>query len=40
MKNKSLYIIYFIALVMLQVSCKKEFLELEPKTGQVEANYY
>jgi len=40
MKNKSIYIFYFIALVILQVSCTKDFLELEPKTGQVEANYY
>ncbi len=40
MKNKSIYIFYFFALVLLQVSCKKDFLELEPKTGQVEANYY
>lgn len=40
MKNKSRYIIYFITLFFLQVSCTKDFLELEPKTGQVEANYY
>lgn len=40
MKNKSVYIFYFVALVFLQVSCSKDFLELEPKTGQVEANYY
>ena len=40
MKNKAIYIFSFIALVLFQVSCTKEFLELEPKTGQVEANYY
>ncbi|MGQ8337385.1 RagB/SusD family nutrient uptake outer membrane protein [Sunxiuqinia sp. A32] len=40
MKNKSIYIFSFIALMFIQVSCTKDFLELEPKTGQVEANYY
>ncbi|NQU54145.1 MAG: RagB/SusD family nutrient uptake outer membrane protein [Bacteroidetes bacterium] len=40
MKNKSIYIFSFIALMFFQVSCTQDFLELEPKTGQVEANYY
>ncbi len=40
MKNKTIYILSLVALVFLQVSCSKDFLELEPKTGQVEANYY
>ncbi len=40
MKNKTIYILSFVALALLQVSCSEEFLELEPKTGQVEANYY
>ena len=40
MKNKSIYIFSFIALMFIQVSCTQDFLELEPKTGQVEANYY
>lgn len=40
MKNKTIYIFSFIALLFLQVSCSKDFLELQPKTGQVEANYY
>ncbi|MFW6371318.1 MAG: RagB/SusD family nutrient uptake outer membrane protein, partial [Bacteroidota bacterium] len=40
MKNKAVYIFYFITLVLLQISCTNDFLELEPKTGQVEANYY
>jgi hypothetical protein len=40
MKNKTIYIFSFIALMLFQVSCTKDFLELEPKTGQVEANYY
>lgn len=40
MKNKTKYFLSFVALVLLQVSCSQDFLELEPKTGQVEANYY
>ncbi len=40
MKNKTLYIFSFIALLLTQLSCSDDFLELEPKTGQVEANYY
>ncbi len=38
--KKTVYIFSVIALMLLQVSCTKDFLELEPKTGQVEANYY
>ena len=40
MKNKTIYIFSFVALMLFQVSCTQDFLELEPKTGQVEANYY
>uniref|UniRef100_UPI003217D330 RagB/SusD family nutrient uptake outer membrane protein n=1 Tax=uncultured Draconibacterium sp. TaxID=1573823 RepID=UPI003217D330 len=40
MKNKAIYIFSFIALLFIQVSCSEDFLELSPKTGQVEANYY
>jgi hypothetical protein len=40
MKRSQLYIIAFLALVITASSCSKNFLELEPKTGQVEANYY
>ncbi|WP_346856214.1 RagB/SusD family nutrient uptake outer membrane protein [uncultured Draconibacterium sp.] len=40
MKNKAIYIFSFIALLFMQVSCSEDFLELSPKTGQVEANYY
>ncbi|WP_340111432.1 RagB/SusD family nutrient uptake outer membrane protein [Maribellus mangrovi] len=40
MKNKTILMLSFIALVLLQVSCSQDFLELQPKTGQVEANYY
>lgn len=40
MKNKSLYILGFIALLFTQLSCSQDYLELEPITGQVEANYY
>lgn len=40
MKNKAIYISSLIALLFIQVSCSDEFLELSPKTGQVEANYY
>lgn len=40
MKNKLIYSLSFFALVLVLVSCSEDFLELEPKTGQVEANYY
>lgn len=40
MKKKILYITTFLILAFVQYSCTDEFLELEPKTGQVEANYY
>lgn len=40
MKNKLIYIFSFIIIASILVSCSDEFLELEPKTGQVEANYY
>jgi len=40
MKNKTIYIFGFIALLFTQLSCSDDFLELSPKTGQVEANYY
>jgi hypothetical protein len=40
MKKSKLYLITFLALTFIAVSCSKGFLELEPKTGQVEANYY
>jgi hypothetical protein len=40
MKKSKLYTITFLALAFMAVSCSKGFLELEPKTGQVEANYY
>jgi starch-binding outer membrane protein, SusD/RagB family len=40
MKNKILYSLGVASLMLLQVSCTQDFLELTPKTGQVEANYY
>lgn len=40
MKIKAIYIISFVALLFTQMSCSDDFLELNPKTGQVEANYY
>lgn len=40
MKIKISNIIILAAFVLGQVACTKDFLELEPKTGQVEANYY
>lgn len=40
MKKKVLYITTSLILAFVQYSCTDEFLELEPKTGQVEANYY
>lgn len=38
MKNIKLNLLVVLALLL--GSCSDEFLELEPKTGQVEANYY
>lgn len=40
MKKSQLYIILFLALIISATSCSKSFLDLEPKTGQAEANYY
>ncbi len=40
MKNRLIYIISFLILTVTQFSCTEDFLELEPKTGQVELNYY
>lgn len=40
MKNNIIYVITFLAFVFGSTSCSESFLELEPKTGQVEANYY
>lgn len=40
MKKSILYSLYLTAAVLVISSCSKDFLELEPKTGQVEANYY
>lgn len=40
MKNKLIYATSLVALVLGSISCSDSFLELEPKTGQVEANYY
>lgn len=40
MKRSILYCIFFLAVMVAGSSCSKEFLELEPKTGQTEANYY
>lgn len=40
MKKNIIYAISFLALAFGSSSCSKSFLELEPKTGQVEANYY
>jgi len=40
MKKSILYGLFFLALMVAGSSCSQEFLELEPKTGQVEANYY
>jgi hypothetical protein len=38
--KKLKYIFSLMVLLIFQVSCTEDFLELEPKTGQVEANYY
>jgi hypothetical protein len=40
MKKSILYGLFFLAVMVAGSSCTQEFLELEPKTGQVEANYY
>ena len=40
MKKNILYVTAFLALTFGSISCSESFLELEPKTGQVEANYY
>ncbi|HDJ33685.1 MAG TPA: RagB/SusD family nutrient uptake outer membrane protein, partial [Bacteroidetes bacterium] len=39
MKNLIIYSLLTV-LFFAGNSCTKDFLELEPKTGQVEANYY
>jgi hypothetical protein len=40
MKKSIIYSILFLALMLTGNSCSKDFLELEPKTGLTEANYY
>jgi len=40
MKKNIIYVTSFLALTLGSISCSDSFLELEPKTGQVEANYY
>ena len=40
MKKRILYVASFLALTIGTTSCSQSFLELEPKTGQAEANYY
>ncbi|MBL7968621.1 MAG: RagB/SusD family nutrient uptake outer membrane protein [Prolixibacteraceae bacterium] len=40
MKKRIIYVTSFLALAFGSISCSDSFLELEPKTGQVEANYY
>ena len=40
MKKSILYSLAFLALMLTGISCTKGFLELEPKTGLTEANYY
>jgi len=40
MKKNILYVTSILALTFGSMSCSESFLELEPKTGQVEANYY
>ncbi len=40
MKKSIVYVASFLALTLGASSCSQEFLELEPKTGQLEANYY
>lgn len=40
MKKSLLYFVAILAIVFAGNSCSKDFLELEPSTGQTEANYY
>jgi hypothetical protein len=40
MKRSFLYIVASLVLIFAGSSCSKSFLELEPMTGQTEANYY
>lgn len=40
MKKNIIYASSILALTLGSISCSDSFLELEPKTGQVEANYY
>ncbi len=40
MKKQFIYITTFLALVFVQSACTDEFIELEPKVNQVEANFY
>jgi len=40
MKNKYILIGLFISALIGFQACTKDFIELEPKTGQLEANYY
>ena len=40
MKNRQFYFTSLLAFTLGVTSCSQSFLELEPKTGQVEANYY
>lgn len=40
MKKRIIYFTSILALTFGSISCSQSFLELEPKTGQVEANYY
>lgn len=40
MEKRILYVASFLALTLGTTSCSQSFLELEPKTGQAEANYY
>ncbi len=40
MKRSLIYIAVSLAIIIAGNSCSKDFLELEPMTGQTEANYY
>lgn len=40
MKRKNIYIVSFLSLALGLGSCSDSFLELEPKTGQIESTYY